>query len=74
MNVEENRIKLKQYQKLTNEELEALEKDESISYNDYVLVCIARGLNGIETSKTYTHEEVFAHLYEYINMAARSAN
>lgn len=72
INVEENRRKMKEYGKMTYEELEELEKDKSISYNDYVLVCIARGLKDIESKETFTTEEVMANVYEHINMVARA--
>lgn len=72
INVQENREKMKQYQRMTAEELLAIEKDKNTSYNDYVLVCIARGLKDIETKQTYTTEEVMAHAREAIRMAARS--
>lgn len=74
INVEENRKKMKQYEMLTEEELLAMENDKNTSYNDYVLVCIARGLKNIESKKTYTTEEVFSRIYEHINMVARNNN
>lgn len=74
INVEENRKKMKEYEKMTEEELLAIENDPSTAYNDYVLVCIARGLKNIESKETYTTEEVMANVREYINMVARSSN
>lgn len=74
INVEENRKKMKEYEKMTEEELLAIENDPSTSYNDYVLVCIARGLKNIESKETYTTEEVMANVREYINMVARTSN
>lgn len=72
INVEENRKKMKEYEKMTEEELLAIENDPSTSYNDYVLVCIARGLKNIESKQTYTTEEVMANAREAIRMAART--
>ena len=63
INVQENR-----------EELLEIENDKNTSYNDYVLVCIARGLKNIESKKTYTTEEVFTRVREHINMVARDRN
>lgn len=74
VNVEENRRKMKEYEKMTEEELKEIENDENISYNDYVLVCIARGLKNIETKETYTTEEVMSHVHQYIDMVARNRN
>lgn len=74
INVKENRRKMREYQKMTEEELKEIENDENISYNDYVLVCISRGLKNIETKETYTTEEVMAHVHQYIDMVAGSRN
>ena len=72
INIQENREKMKQYEKMSEKELLEIENDKNTSYNDYVLVCIARGLKDIESKKTYTTEEVFSHVYEHINMVARN--
>lgn len=45
---ERNAKLYEEYKKKTYEELEELEKDPNMSYNDYVVLCIAIGIKQIE--------------------------
>ena len=44
MDTERNKRLLEEYKKLPDEELEKMENDLNISYNDYVIVALARAL------------------------------
>ena len=51
MDKERNTRLLEEYQKLSYEELEKMENDLNISYNDYVIVGLARALKAHEEGR-----------------------
>lgn len=60
---ERNKKLYEEYKRKTYEELEELEKDTNISYNDYVVLSIARGIKEIEDGiPGIPAEEVFEEL------------
>ena len=60
MDKERNLGLLKEYKKLSYKELDQLENDLNISYNNYVIVAIARALKGHEEGeKGLPLEEAF---------------
>lgn len=60
---ERNKRLYEEYKKKTYKELEKLEKDPDISYNDYVVLSIARGMKEIEDGVPgIPAEEVFKEL------------
>lgn len=48
IDVERNRKLLDEFKKKTYEELDEIENSPNISYNDYVVLSIARGMKEIE--------------------------
>ena len=63
MDKERNTRLLEEYQKLSYEELEKMENDLNISYNDYVIVGLARALKAHEEGrKGIPIEEAFKRL------------
>ena len=75
INVERNRKLLEEFKNKSYQELDKIENDPNISYNDYVVVCVARGLKEIEDGiPGIPAEEVFRELlgenYKKSNFAA----
>lgn len=63
IDTEKNKKLYEEYKKKTYEELDKLEKDTNISYNDYVVLSIARGMKEIEEGiPGIPAEEVFEEL------------
>ena len=68
-----------EYKKKTYEELDKIEEKSNISYNDYIVLSIARGMKEIEDGiQGIPAEEVFEELlgenYSENNIYARSKN
>lgn len=60
---ERNKKLYEEYKRKTYEELDELEKDTNISYNDYVVLSIAKGIKEIEDGiPGIPAEEVFEEL------------
>lgn len=79
INVERNKILYEEYKKKTYKELDELEKAPDISYNDYVVLSIARGMKEIEDGiPGIPAEEVFEELlgayYSEDNIYANGKN
>ena len=79
IDVERNRKLLEEFKKKTYEELDKLENDPTISYNDYVVLSVARGMKEIEDGiPGIPAEEVFRELlgenYRENNSYASSKN
>lgn len=63
INVERNKRLYEEYKKKTYKELDELEKTPDISYNDYIVLSIARGMKEIEDGiPGIPAEEVFEEL------------
>lgn len=63
IDTEKNKKLYEEYKKKTYKELDKLEKDTNISYNDYVVLSIARGMKEIEEGiPGIPAEEVFEEL------------
>lgn len=63
INIERNKRLYEEYKKKTYKELDELEKAPDISYNDYVVLSIARGMKEIEDGiPGIPAEEVFEEL------------
>ncbi|MBQ6991372.1 MAG: hypothetical protein IJN50_00415 [Clostridia bacterium] len=62
-NQEKNNKLFEEYKKKTYEELDELESKSDITYNDYVILCIARGVKQIEDGiPGIPADEVFSEL------------